>query len=341
MGEFTLGELPQIRSEELMRIASSVLLSFVLISMTASSASAQLGRVIGRKVSAAVERKAEQKIDQKIEEAAENLVNKSFDAIFVESEPSSTSTSGSSRSGSSRIFAALPNAPTESHYDFTTVFTYEIENIPKGKTKGDEKALMMMHFSESGQYAGTRILAEDQKKSEGELFAIFDVKNESMVMLFSSEDGKFSMAYGWKEAQKFAERAADDAPRDAPAPARPASRASSSGEAPAATFTSLGQRRIAGFTADGYRSESTTGVAEVWVSTDPAISHGRMMGVNGSMKQVRSAMPTSHPAGMLLETIITDKETGDKSRMTVTRIDRNAKVRVDMEEYPRLGKKAS
>jgi hypothetical protein len=314
-----------------MRSFRSYYFSLALIPLLASTADAQLTGRLGRKISDAVERKAEQKIDQKIEEAAEKWVNRSFDAMFAEDTTGAKSSGKSGRSGS-RLFNILPNAPTEPRYDFDVVFNYEIESMPKGKPA--ETGLMMVHFNTSGQYAGTRFVAKDAKKEDGELFAIFDVKNQSMVMLMTTEDGKFSMAYGWKDATRYAST-------EPTSTTVSTSTAAATGAAatPTVTYTSIGKRTIAGYSAEGYRAEDPDAIVDVWVSTDPSLSFGRLLGASGSLKQARTTMPASHPAGMLLETLTTDKRTGDKGRMTVTKVQKNAGVKVDMSEYPRVGSK--
>lgn len=323
-----------------MQIARTCAIAAALAGFSAHEAPAQILRKIGQKASDAVERKAEQKVDQKIAEAADRLVNRSFDAVFGDGNPTSDTKGGRSSggttgsTGASRVFAMLPNAPTESRYDFDVVFTYEIESTSKGRA-ADDKVQMMMHFSTAGNYTGTRIVPKERKKGDGELFAIFDVKNESMVMLFDAEDGKFSMAYGWHDAKRFVD---STAAVHAATPARPTGGQPATAT-PTATYSSLGKRNIAGYACDGFRSETAEGVADVWVSTDPALSYSRMMAASASMKQVKTVMPASYPTGMLMETLVTDKKTGDQSRMTVTSVNRSAGVRIDMQQYPRIGSK--
>ncbi|MDQ6610857.1 MAG: DUF4412 domain-containing protein [Gemmatimonadota bacterium] len=281
----------------------------------------------GRRVTDAVERKANQKIEGKLDQAAQKLVDHSFDSIFG-------ADNGSSSDGKSggRLFSMLPNAPTEDHYDFDAVFTYEVENISKGKTSGD-KALISMNFNSEGKYTGTRIAPVNPKKGDGDVFAIFDVKNESMVMLMTSDKDKMSMAYSWKDAKRYSTTAPPPTTTDV----------KTTGEVVTATngkpmtFSSLGKRTIAGYSADGYKAENEDGNMEVWVTRDPSLTYARMMGASSSMKQMHGVMPGSYPNGMLLEVLSTDRKTGDQGHMIIKSIDTKARVRIDMSEYPRLG----
>jgi hypothetical protein len=150
----------------------------------------------------------------------------------------------------------------------------------------------------------------------------------------TTEDGKFSMAYGWKDATRYA----SSEPTSTTVSTSTAA-ATGAAATPTVTYTSIGKRTIAGYSAEGYRAEDPDAIVDVWVSTDPSLSFGRLLGASGSLKQARATMPASHPAGMLLETLTTDKRTGDKGRMTVTKVQKNAGVKIDMTEYPRVGSK--
>ena len=314
------------------RIALITMLSIVAGSFVAPTASGQILRGIGRKATEAVERKANQKVDQKIDEAAQKLVDNSFDSVFGSDDKSGGSSSNGKSGGSSRVFAMLPNAPTEDRYDFDAVFTYEVENIRKGKP-ADDKGLIVMHFNSDGKYTGTRIASAAPKKDDGEVFAIFDVKNESMVMLMTSDKEKMSMAYSWKEAARYSAGAAPSS-----GGMQTTGATVNAGAEKPMTFSSLGKKNIAGYSAEGYKGENVDGEVEVWVSNDPKIAYSRMMGASSSMKQMRGVMPGTYPTGMLMEVLSTDRKSGDKGRMTIRSIDTNAKVRIEMSDYPRLGK---
>lgn len=320
-----------------MRSARTIALSFITlaaVSVPSASASAQILKKIGQRASDAVERKAESKVNQKIDQAADRLVDKSFDSVFGSDTPSDSKSGGKSSGnrGGSSMFKLIPNAPTEDHYDFNVVLTYEIENRPKGGAATD-KAEMLMNFSSANKYAGVKIKAAEPKKGDGDVFAIFDVKNEAMVMLFNSDDGKFSIAYGWHDAVKYADTVT--APKTTSGGG--ATTTTTAADGSTMTWTKIGKRTIAGYSSDGYRGEDDKSIVEIWVSTDPSLSFGRMMGATSSMKQLRSNVPANHPVGLLMETNSTDKKTGDKGRMTVTSVDKNANVRINMADYPRPG----
>jgi hypothetical protein len=170
------------------------------------------------------------------------------------------------------------------------------------------------------------------------VFAIFDVKNESMVMLINGDNNqKSSIAYSWKDAKKYSQ----PAPTSTTGGVSTVETASPSPNAKPMTFTSLGSKTILGYAVEGYRGENEDGSMDVWVSKDPKLAYGRIMGASASMKQMRGmGTGANYPAGMTLEVSTVDKKSGDKSLMTAKSIDTHANVRVSMSEYPRIGAEA-
>ncbi|MEO7522285.1 MAG: DUF4412 domain-containing protein [Gemmatimonas sp.] len=308
--------------------------AFLLFATAATPVSGQILKKIGDRAKEAAARKTEQKISQKIDEATSKMIDRSFDSVFGDDKDSGgggASKSGGSKGGGSRIFSMLPNAPTEARYDFHSLLSYDIESLPKGKSNGDVLELTMQ-FSKEKPFAASR-LTQKNKPGEGAFHMIFDAKNESMVMLFESDTGKFSIAYSWKEAKRYAEAQVISPPPSSDAVATTSVRQ----DARALQYKKLGARRIAGYNTEGYRAEDNEGIVDVWVANDPSLTFGRMMGATSSMKGMRGAMPDAYPVGMLMATETTDKKSGDKTRMTVTSVNAKANVTIDMSQYPKLG----
>ena len=304
---------------------SLVASAFLFLVATATPASAQIFKKISDRAKEAAGRKVEQKISQKIDDATSKLVDRSFNKVFGDDKAT-----GGRSSGGSRLFSLLPNAPTEARYDFNAVVTYDIELMPKGKSSG-EVLEMMMQFNAAKSYAGARLVQKD-KPGEGAFNMIFDVPNESMVMLFESDTGKFSMAYSWKDARRYAET-----PQPGAASGGAVATTQVRQDARPLQYKKLGARRIAGFNSEGYRAEDDEGLVDVWIAKDASLNYGRLVGATSSMKGMRGAMPDSYPVGMLMASETTEKKTGDKTRMTVTSVNSKANVQIDMSKYPKLG----
>jgi uncharacterized protein DUF4412 len=340
-----------------MRTLLKVAVCAALLTAASTSASPQgIFGGIAKKVSDAASQKAQDKVNSKIDEMSQKMVDNSFDAMFgsaakpaaappaagatpaAGSAPAAASTgaapsgagSGGSTAGASANaspFWTNNDAKTESSYNFNVVTTMEIAS---SKNTSD-KAILKMHYNTKEAYSGTLIISADPKKQQGTAFVILDAKNQAMVMLMASDKSKFSMAYGWTDAQKYAQLPA-------------------AGTAAASTqqvnwdtvkvwknYSKIGTKTIAGYSADGYRMETADGNAELWVSHDARLSVGNMFAANSSMKQMRGRVPDDYPQGMLLQMNGVNSKTGETVTMTVTSIETNANVTYNMSDYPKMG----
>jgi len=301
------------------------LIAFLIITLTAlsfaSTAEAQIFKRLKDRAKNAAEDKVEEKLSNEVEKAAERAVEKSWRSIFGEEF-------GSEGDGINVAFAMNSNAVTEDAYRFDAITTMEVETVQKnGNSEGP--MIMKMHFNEAEAYSGTKFSGEQIDESEGEMFMIYDLKNESMVMLMESEDGKFSFAYDWKQARSLAEDFEQ----------------MESGESTDSdvdemedweNFEEIGTKTIAGLECRGYRSENENGVMEYWVTEDEDLGIQKMLRINEQTKQLKGNVPEDYPAGMLMEMIQEDFSSGEKTTMRVTDINRNASVTYTMSDYPAM-----
>jgi hypothetical protein len=321
----------------LLRLASCVA---ILIASAAPVRAQGIFDRIKKKATDAVTQKAEDKVDAKIDEMSQRMVDNSFAAMF--GDPAATTgakggnggaggngggASGASAGGSGG--AALPfsiggNAKTESVYSFNVVTTMEIES-----SKQAGKAVLTTLLNTSEPYVGMKIVSPDDKKASGTAFVVLDSKNQAMVMLMSTDTSKFSMAYSWANAQKYAPPPAASAPPPPPVNWDTVKVWKS--------YTRIGTKTIAGYAADGYRMESPDGVVEVWVSRDHSLAGGGMFGASSELKQMKGRLPADYPQGMLLQMTSANSKSGEKVSMTVTNIDTNAHVSYAMSDYPKMG----
>lgn len=277
-----------------------------------------------------LKKKAEDKLSAKIDQLAQTMVDNSFATMFGDSaNPAGNARSGGS--GGGMPFSIGTNAKTESAYTFNVVSTMEIESSKRGG-RADGKTVMMMHFNTSEPYTGTSIVSADGKKPDGTAFVILDAKNHAMVMMMSSDkdNKKFSIAYDWKEAQKYGQ-----------ANATPKDQVNWDTVKVWRSYTRIGSKTIAGYEADGYKLDSQDANVEIWVSRDKKLGAGGMFGANSGLKQMKGRLPAEYPQGMMLEMTSTNKPSGDKVTMRVINIDTNAHVTYAMSEYPKMeiGKK--
>src|ERR1035437_9374241 len=211
---------------------------------------------------------------------------------------------------------------TEASYSFNVVATMEIES-----SKQKDKAVLTTLYNTNEPYVGMKIVSPDDKKSNGTAFIVMDAKNQAMVMMMSTDTSKFSMAYGWSDAQKYAP----------PTSSAPREQVNWDTVKVWRNYTRIGTKTIAGYASDGYRMESPDGTVDVWVSHDRALAGGGMFGASSQLKQMRGRLPADYPQGMLMQVTSVNSKTGEKGSMTVTNIDTNAQVTYAMSDYPRLG----
>jgi hypothetical protein len=280
---------------------------------------------IKKKAADAVTQKAEDKVDAKIDALSQKMVDNSFATLFGDSA-SAPAGGAKGGSGGGLPFSIGTNAKTESSYSFNLVTTMEIVS-----SRQAGKAVLTTLFNTSEPYVGMKIVSPDDKKANGTAFIVLDSKNQAMVMMMSTDTSKFSMAYGWSEAQKYAPPAAS-APKE-----QPKEQVNWDTVKVWRNYSRIGTKTIAGYAADGYRMESPDGTAEVWVSHDAALGGGGMFGASSGLKQMKGRLPADYPQGMLLQVTSVNNKSGEKVSMTVTNIDTNAHVTYNMSDYPRMG----
>jgi hypothetical protein len=296
----------------------SVLL-LILITFT-SGVEAQILNRLKQRAQDRVERKVEEKIENKVNQSADRMVDNAWDSIFGETE--------SSDSDGRRAFPFTlnSNVTTEEAYHFGIITTMEIQTEKDGKKEAP--AIMQMHFNENEMYTGTRYQGEEMQSGEGDVFLIYDLKNSAMIMLMSSEDGKFSFAYDWTETRAMIEEMeqADEADVEAEDDVNYWQ-----------GYEKIGQKEIVGYQCDGYRSTDENTISEVWITREAAYGMETMFQANANSKQLRGRIPEDYPHGMLMEMITEDPDSGERMTMKVTDIQKNARVIFQMSDYPNIG----
>ncbi len=281
-----------------------------------------------KKAGDAVTQKTQDKVNGKIDEMSQKMVDNTFSTVFGDSAaPGAKGAPGAPGAAGASPFSMGGNATTESSYSFNVVTTMEIQSSKS--TSADGKAVLKMHFNTTQPYTGTLIVSADPKQ-QGSAFVVLDAKNQAMVMLMSSDKSKFSMAYGWNDAQKFAPPPSTAAPAPKPPVNWDTVKVWNS-------YSKIGTKTIAGYSADGYRMDTPNATVETWVSRDDRLSVGNMFAANSGLKQMKGRLPEGYPTGMLLEMNSVNKTTGEKVTMTVTNIDTDAHVVYNMADYPKPG----
>lgn len=293
----------------------SSLLPLVLL-FSIFSVQAQFGvDNLKNKAKNAVGQAIDRKIEQEMNKAAERMVNKYWDKWLGKYYQENGSTTGGGVSaGGSFPFVIDNNVTVEGSYSFNSSMTMLIESYKKSG-KLDETVTMTMFNHPEGSYLGTKLVDMDQKPGE-ETFIINDFKNHAMVMLFTTDGEKSSMAYSLivAEAPEM-DVVADQETTDE-----------------MVNFEQIGTKEILGYTCTGYRVDNEEAISEMWFSEEVLFGQGLM----NTTPAAAAATHPNMPSGTLMEWESTDKASGERSVMRVTELNPNATLSIDMNEYPRI-----
>lgn len=288
-----------------------VILTVGLLLPAFGTAEAQILKRLKKKAEEAAAQKAEEKVAEQIQQAAEQMVERSWSSIFGEIEPDSTG----------RLpFLQNSNVVTEDEYHFDTITTMEIQTTNKDG-KSDPPTIMDMYFNTDEMYTGTSFSNEEMKKEDGELFIIYDFKNSAMLMLMANEKNKLSFAYDWNHAMDMVDDSAyveKDQQQEWP------------------EYTKIGTKNIMGYSCDGYKTQTENEDFEIWVSREAEYGMNQLFRAQTNAKQIKGTVPDNYPNGMIMEMVSRDIDSGDVTKMQVTDIKKNARVRYVMADYPAM-----
>lgn len=287
----------------------------------ASVAEAQIFKKLKEKAQKKVEDKVEQKVDAEMEKAADRMVEDSWNSVFGDMN-------ASGETGQSNPFTLSSNVDTEDVYNFDVVATMKI-TVEDGNGNTEPPMFMDMHFRENVRYTGTAFRGEQLDKNQGRLFIIYDLENEAMVMLMENDDQKFSYAYSWKHAM-----IPDGTHTDSVAVEQ---EVNWDEVEEWKQYKKIGQKTIAGYSCDGYRSENEQQIVEVWVSREADFGMQNLFMANSNAKQLKGKLPEDYPYGMLMSMTTKNLDSGEQTKMEMTNIDSNKNINYIMAEYPILG----
>jgi len=294
-----------------------VILTASLLLPAFGTAEAQILKRLKKKAQEAAAQKAEEKLAEQVQHAAEQMVEQSWSSIFGEMEPDSTG----------RLpFLQNSNVVTEDEYHFDTITTMEIQTTAEDG-QSDPPTIMDMHFNTDEMYTGTSFSNEEMKEEEGELFIIYDFKNSAMLMLMANDKNKFSFAYDWNHAMDMVD---DSARVEAETELEQEELRDWQG------YTKIGSKEILGYSCDGYKSQTDNEDLQIWVTRDAEYGMNQLFRAQTNTKQIKGTVPENYPAGMIMEMMARDLDSGETTTMRVTDIQKNARVRYVMADYPAM-----
>lgn len=293
---------------------SIFILFFIALGTTTTKG--QILKRLQQKAEQAVERAVEKKVDQELEKAANRMVENSWNAIFGTAE-------GGNKGIGNLPFTMGANVKTEDEYAFDIMARMKMEGVD-AKGKPAEPVYMETYFAENAPYTGTKIQSEEMQQEQGDIFIIYDFANAAMLILMEAEEGKFSFAYGFADAENYLKEANEDTDVNWEEVDQWNG------------FTRIGSKTINGYACEGYRMEDEEAINEVWVSRDESFGMEKWMGANSNTKQLQGKLPSNYPNGTLVQSIYKDKSSQESMTMTLEEVKKNLNTRYRMADYPSM-----
>ncbi len=314
-----------------MKIIYAFLMVIMCLAWSGSNAQISL-KGIKDKASNAMEDALERKIESEMNKAAQRAVDKYWERILgkyysgLYADPGTTGdASGSSSSRSAAFpFMMVENVEINEDYSFNHAVRIQVDTYKKNG-KLDETVFIVNHSNHEESYIGTSIEDKKNKQSE-DMFIINDFANKALIMLMNSDGEKMRLAYSL-QADEEAIQEMEEAYEELP---------SSEKEPELMEFTTIGTKDILGHPCKGYRQENEETISEVWLAHEDVFGMENMFGAKGmnNAEYNEEMIAAGYPQGSIMEWTSIDKDSKEKTTLTVVEISDNIEVKYDMSEYP-------
>lgn len=299
-------------------LSPKILFLVLLMSLSFSSAQAQIWNNIGSKVNDKLKRKADQKIEQKIDNAIDKSFDKTEQSIeesLQKGDKSNSKTNPSQGLDISSMFGGTPELRDQ--YKFGFGVTYKMSST-NSKEKTKEMPTMTMWMSEDGITA----MHTDEQNST----IIMDLEKETMIIIQENDKSYMAIKSNMKAvSDKILESVEDEIDDEIPADVK---------------FEKIGTEKILGYNCDIYKMTSSESESKIWTTQDIKFDYNKMAGgfTNSFGKKQKSALPTMEgmPMGMLLKVITTETKSKDTVTMEATEIFKDGKT-FKLSSYKKIG----
>lgn len=273
-----------------------------------------------KKVEKQIEDSAEKKMDEKIDEGFEKIENS------LENDNDADSTQKQTNATQKRMQGMLEGFGISSEpvaynqmYKFDHLIQMHIESFNKAG-KITDKGDIITHFNPETNDMAYEVISGNLTKSGQGMF-IFDTNNGAMIMLSDEKGEKTGMVYGMGSFFESVGKAYNEEVDLSESPetylANP-------------NVKKTGKtKKIAGLHCEEYLYTDENTKTEVWITKD------LKMNSRDFFSTIFKASLYSHGMawGYMMELNSLDKSTGEKSTMTVTKVDENSNVLFKLNEY--------
>jgi len=285
-----------------------------------------------KKLQEKIEQKMEEKVDERVEEKKEEAIDKQLEKVeeSLESEESSGSAEENGSANKSehreqRMQNILKGfgmsgepVPLEESYSFDHLIQMHVESFDKKGNKEGEGEFIT-HFNPDTKSMAYEMISGDMSRP-GEGTIIIDIENGAIIIMGDDEGEKTGVAYGMGTFFNSIGESYEEADVES----TPQTYLSN----PNVTKTGR-TKSIAGYKCEEYRYNDEDTESFVWITEDLRL---------GAQDYINSLYKTSLysqgiPWGCMMEVTSTDKQTGEKSFMQVTRVDKNSRKHFSLSDY--------
>ncbi len=305
-------------------------LTLLLFSFLTQSATSQgLLKDIKRKAQKNIEQRLEDRAADRADKAIDKQLDKVEEAIFNDEEENSDS-SGNKSTSNSKSEEHLANmmkkmgvsgepVPIENSYSFDNLVQMHIESYDeKGKKTSDGE--FITHLSNDSKSMAYQFVSGDMAHP-GMGFIIIDAKNGATIMLTEENGQKTGIVYG---LGGLFQTAAAGSTEDIDLSESPETYLAN----PNVEKTGR-SKTIAGLHCEEYKYTDENTVSNVWITKD------LKMNTQDFFSTLFKTAIYSHGMGWgyMMEATTANKESGEKSVMEVTKVDKNSHKKVVMSDY--------
>jgi hypothetical protein len=277
------------------------------------------------KVEEKVEKKVEERVDQKVDEAVDKQLDKVEESLEQNETSASDKESPGKASGEQRMQRMLKGmgisgdpVPIENSYNFNNLIQMHIESFDKNGKKESEGEFVT-HFNPATQSMAYEVISGNMGQPGQGLF-IIDIKNEAIIILSEENGKKAGLVYGI--GSFFGE--GNQALQDEQIVETPENFLANP------NLSKTGKTKtIAGYKCDEYKYSDEGSESYIWITKDLKLDTRDYF--NNIFKTNLYAQGL--PWGYMMEVTTTDKQSGEKSFMQVTKVDNNSGKQFPVSDY--------
>ncbi|NLO02408.1 MAG: DUF4412 domain-containing protein [Bacteroidales bacterium] len=289
--------------------------------------------VYGQRLLNKLKEKVEEKVEKKVEERAERKLDESIDKQLdkVEESLEQNNTSPSDEAGSERgsdeqrmqrmlkgLGIAGDPVPVENSYNYNNLIQMHIESFDKSGKKENEGEFVTHFNPQTNSMAYEVISGNMGEPGQGKF--IIDVKNEAIIILSEDNGEKAGLVYGigsffGEESELMQDIQSEATPEEILANPN---------------LSKTGKTKtIAGYKCEEYKYSDEESESLIWVTNDLKLDTRDYF--NTLFKTNLYAQ--GFPWGYMMEVTTTDKQSGEKSFMQVTKVDNNSGKQFSLSDY--------